>query len=272
MENPKVTEWITATIAIVALAQPWVILLWKKYFRKKRIDIYLHSIVEVRFGSLGNLIGIRGGIRALPVQVFINQFDVVVRRKKDSALLKLEWFLKKEERLIAADAADPRNAKEETIMSLPTGFVIGPTQPAAISYLCCDVKVQPIWRDRFNAIRDEWSSFKLAKLDEAVKAGAKDDLNALSYKILGQFLAASKSWESLSQDMDREFFWFPGEYEIEVNAKAVELVEGHCKRQFKITAEDSKKLRANAFQAMCEAAELHYRYFTLNAQFDAPSN
>lgn len=51
--------WGALIVAFVALAQPWIITLWRHYFRRGQIDIYETGQIELGYAEFGPTIGLQ---------------------------------------------------------------------------------------------------------------------------------------------------------------------------------------------------------------------
>jgi len=59
------SKYGTLIVAIIALIQPWVVYLWKKFVRKGEIKLYPTGSIEVGYSSYGPTIGLHGTFRCL---------------------------------------------------------------------------------------------------------------------------------------------------------------------------------------------------------------
>ena len=57
--------WGSLIIATVALVQPWMIALWKRFVRPGTIDIHETGTIEIGYSSFGPTIGLRGTLREI---------------------------------------------------------------------------------------------------------------------------------------------------------------------------------------------------------------
>jgi hypothetical protein len=81
-------------VAIAALIQPWLIAIWKRYFRRGTVELQTLGNLEVGYSTFGPTLGIVGGVRSIHQDVFIKSVKAVVTRD-DKAEVELEWrFLK----------------------------------------------------------------------------------------------------------------------------------------------------------------------------------
>ena len=77
--------WGSLIVAAVALVQPWVIGLWKKFFRPGTIDIHETGTIEVGYSGFGPTIGLRGTLRAVHRDQFVRDIQLAVAKLKDDS-------------------------------------------------------------------------------------------------------------------------------------------------------------------------------------------
>lgn len=70
---------ISLVIAGIALIQPWLIAMWKKFFRGAKIEIY-PSGLEIGYSVYGPTISLHGTLRAPHRDIFIKRIRLKLRR------------------------------------------------------------------------------------------------------------------------------------------------------------------------------------------------
>ena len=48
-----ISKYGTFITAVIALIQPWIIYLWKKFFRRSKIEIFPTGLIEIGFSQFG---------------------------------------------------------------------------------------------------------------------------------------------------------------------------------------------------------------------------
>src|SRR5437660_1351433 len=68
-------------LAIVALVQPWLIALWKKFLLRGRIRAYPSANIEIGFSTFGPTVALQGTLHASHRDIFVTSAGMVVTRE-----------------------------------------------------------------------------------------------------------------------------------------------------------------------------------------------
>src|SRR5438552_10322360 len=96
--------WGSLIVAVVALIQPWVIALWRRFFRPGTIDIHETGTIEVGYSGFGPTIGLRGTLRAVHRDQFVRDIQVAIAKVKDGSKHSFEWVVFRAEKLTSTGA------------------------------------------------------------------------------------------------------------------------------------------------------------------------
>ncbi len=142
-------------VAIVALVQPWVIALWRRFFRRGDVRVY-----ETRFGNIevgytanGVTLGLLFTARAIHREQFIRDISVTVIKERDKSHHHFEW------RFFRALTLSPYQPYQET-MELPASFLLSPAQPRTLRILFGDVDLEPEMRAIAERVRVLWEEYR----------------------------------------------------------------------------------------------------------------
>jgi hypothetical protein len=89
--NEFLKGWGSLIIAAIALAQPWVIGLFKKCFRRKRVEIYETGTIEIGLSTFGPTVGLFGTLNAIHGDAVVRNMTLKVVRLKDKAEQDFSW-------------------------------------------------------------------------------------------------------------------------------------------------------------------------------------
>ena len=106
------TAVISLVIAIIALVQPWLIALWKKFSRNPEIEIYPSGNLEIGYSEYGPTIALHGTLRALHGDVFIKRIRIRVRRVRTNEEHWFAWAAFRSPVLAFKPADVPPNCKK----------------------------------------------------------------------------------------------------------------------------------------------------------------
>ena len=84
-ENPE------ALVAFVALIQPYLFWLYKKYWKPGSVDAYSAGHVEVGYSNFGATLGLQGALRAIDRDLFVSDISLTLTRISDSSAHTLVW-------------------------------------------------------------------------------------------------------------------------------------------------------------------------------------
>src|SRR5437867_21983 len=120
--SPYWPDWLTVAIALVALVQPWIVALWKKYLRKAAVEVYETRTIEIGHGNFGATVGLVGTFQALHRDAFVRRAGVVVVRRKDRAEQRLNWRAFRQQTVAVGSGT-------ATTLELPSSFLLTVSAP-----------------------------------------------------------------------------------------------------------------------------------------------
>lgn len=231
------TTIISLIIAVTALVQPWLIALWKKFFRSPKIEIYPSGNLEIGYSDYGPTIGLHGTLRAPHGDVFVKSIRLKVRRVQTNEEHWFAWA-------VFRSPVITFNPSESQPMELPAGFIVSQTQPHRYNIVFHDPDIQSEMRPYLE---------KLAPL--AFSIVHKYDLN---------FAKGTMNWAELYDKAHDEYaksldvtdaygrlnmlyYWKMGKYEIEAHIDTNKKDSHFIKRlPFQLTEQDAERLCRNA--------------------------
>src|SRR5690349_6655447 len=110
-------RWWTLGISVIALMQPWLIGVWKKYVRRGRMRVYKTGFIEVGYGQFGPTIALRGTLRAADRDLFVTNISLIVTKIRDNSIHEFEWL---SFRLSRAMLGQP----QPTDIEFPSSFIV----------------------------------------------------------------------------------------------------------------------------------------------------
>lgn len=238
---PRISpEWI----AILAAYLPWLVVLWKKWVKRPRLEFYENAKIELGYSDLGPTIALIGTCRALNGDIFVKDLALAVVKKRDESRYEFS--------LVAYRSA-VLNSSSLTPVSIevPSGFIVRPDHP---------VVIYPVFSDRVThatiQVAVEEHARKMIELQDNYFAGiqgytdADDVRDLLSLQQRNEFVEIVRG-QSFHTDLftviDGASYWDPGEYQFLLTIKTSEKKIMYSKTyNFSITQKDSDTLRLNA--------------------------
>lgn len=129
-----ITKYFAQIIAIIALAQPWLIAIWRKVFRKGKIDIFPSGHLEVGYSQYGPTLGLNSTLRCMNQNLFVSSITIELVKQKDHSKHLFEWGLFRVLKLT--------HKGEEAEAELPYGFALASNQPKRYNILFIDVNTK----------------------------------------------------------------------------------------------------------------------------------
>jgi hypothetical protein len=154
----SIRDWLTPVIALVALAQPWIISLWKRYFLTLSIEPIPTGPIQLMFGPDGPAIGLLGVLRCRHQSTIVKALRIKVIRF-DHAELDLDAFAQR----IQNDNGTERQA-------FPVAFRIGPDKLELYNIIFGERDTKELMQNLFRQLGTLWQPH-LAQLSVTAAAG-----------------------------------------------------------------------------------------------------
>lgn len=228
-------NWI-AIVATLGLIQPWLIGLWKKFFRKGMLMLYPSGSIEVGFSEFGPTIGLQGTIKADSKDVFVTYIDLKITKMKNDEKHNFVWAAFRSPRI---NLGSPT----ETDFEVPSSFIIKVEQPHRFVITFSDVSTQSgilpyieNCRRVLNEIQNEYITELLAEQIETPEEIQKD--------ISEKYRKHPTVTEAFSE-LSRKVYWDEGRYKLDI-AINTDKKTFRFTYHFDITKEDYERLKLNA--------------------------
>lgn len=200
--------WGTLIVAVLALIQPWVVGVWKRFFRQGTIDIHETGTVEGGYGSFGPTIGLYGTLGAIYRDQFVRSMDLIVTKQKDSSTHSFERGVFRTQKLTLGGT-------QEESFELPSCFLLTTTQPHRYNIQFFDVATQAeIARHVVKVIRG-WAEVG-AKLDPSADPAQVQTAVQQALANLHAEFSRSEVYVSAYSAIDRLCYWEAGRYSLEM--------------------------------------------------------
>jgi hypothetical protein len=247
-------------VATVALIQPWIYWLWRKYLRRGAIEIYESYSPQLGFSFYGPIVTLYGTLRASSREQFISHIGLNVIREKDSARHTFEWGLFRAPKIAI-------NEPDKFEVEIPSSFLVSPLNPHRYGITFFD---NPS-KEEINAIliqaRRDWEAYCTSEAGKLVKsaetdASAKNLLEALrsdltkAQDIYYSQFSKTAEFTAAVDKIKRIYYWEPGKYKIDLT-----VFTDHPARQFnktwriELSDEEASNLRSNIDQMLQQATK-----------------
>jgi hypothetical protein len=246
-------DYLSLTIATIALIWPGCLWLWRRVFRRGRIDIFKSGIVEVGYSNYGPTIGLQGTLSGRDKEQFVRAISVQVIREADNSQHGFDWFVFRSVRFVST-------RPNEIGFVLPAGFLLLPSQPFRYNILFHDAVFQ---LQQVQSVLDPLRAAWLAAVQQALGPGALP-LNPQQAPAQIQH-ASQAAYPAFSQQpihvqtfmaLNQQFYWNPGWYTLRMEIETAHPTRTVTKRwRFELTQAQSQTLRGNALKIVQEACD-----------------
>ena len=225
--------WGSLIIATVALIQPWVFAIWKKFFRSGAVDIYPSHRIEIGYSALGPTIGLTGTLRAVHRDQFVESMQVVLTKLKDQSRHTFDWVLFRAGKIYVTV-----QQREEMTAELVSGFMITTIQPHPYNILFQDAGTQSDMNSHMLAVHGEWQ--------KALSAPGSPERLANLDALYSEFMIEAGIVTTSYTALDRLMYWEPGRYSLEVMVHTTRPELSFSEEwAFDLTPDDIKMLGVN---------------------------
>jgi hypothetical protein len=260
--------WGALIIAAIALAQPWILGLYRNVFRKGKVELHPTGHIEVGSSTWGYTVGLFGSIHALNRDVVVKDMWLKITRLKDKAQHILPWGVFRSPKL-------PLTANPDPTVQLCSSFVIPVNSPYHFNILFWDRGLQAETRPISSKLREAWTKYLSAK-GETLPRENEGDINEFKAKqervritLYDDFSRTPDHVEAYGALQDL-FYWNPGKYILELNISTARPDKSFKYTwMFDLSEQNSKDLRVNnisILQEICNVPAFQYNFAYLDYQ------
>jgi len=246
-EDKTFIELGTLIIAIIALLQPWLLFIYKKYLKRGKVVFFETGNIEIGFSNYASTIGISGTLRSLNTDFFVSKISLELTKDRDSSKHNFEWSIFRDTKIsLVGDG--------QTHIELPYGILLTTQSPQRLSIQFHDNKQQDDIRPIHEELANKWQSF----LDANFPYDQRRIANNLDNHIYSVFEEFNKSCDITDAyaKFNRNFYWDAGTYSINFNIQTSQPDKIFSKKyKFSLNEEQCKNLRLNVITLNDHACE-----------------
>lgn len=237
-------ENITITIAIIALAQPWLIGLYGRFFKQSQLDFYPTGRLEIGFSTYGPTVCIYGTLRCEHADAFIVNMQLQVQNQDNKATSLMQWLaFRKHTFNIQASSTDSQ-------IELPSSFkmIVGTTRTFGVVYH--DTNIRDRLADQLDPRQEDWTSYVSRNSTEAAKLISEDTTvnhDSLILDILEEWYLTEEGTQAAIRNTEIECYWREGIYSATLNVLlGTHKVKTVSLFTFELSRDDIESLRSNS--------------------------
>lgn len=240
-----------AVVASLALVQPWIWALWKRFFRGGRVHIHKSGLLEIGYSTFGPTINLNGTLAAVHRDQFISNIELEITRKKDKAKHRFEWgaFLSN-----IINIANPT----DTTLEIPRGFMVTCQQPHKynIQFRDDDVKsdMRPIaddlsraWHESMDEERKKHTTTTDSSGTVVMRSAARPD------DVVFEEFCKTPAMRDAHDKTRRLCYWEEGDYVLKMTV-STERPTGQLSEEWKftLTKDDCERLQRNSLHLLLQ--------------------
>lgn len=250
----SVYEIIATVIAGVALIQPWLIAVYKKFVKKLKVIFRPSSTIKLFYNQSGSYVSLGGVIESQNKSSVINNISVKIVRESDKAELKMDWstFSSPIFQLIAGNAV----TSSET--ARPFKIEANNLYPVFVEFINKNANEN----DRMKEIVDDIKN----NTHELIKNNPAADFQT-NLKSLKQY----KNYKEYEKELLENYYWKEGKYSLYMDISFNEKEALQNKYCFEVTKDDVKKFKENITKSldceMCNCYRQALSFFSAQKEF-----
>jgi hypothetical protein len=237
-------QWGTLVVALAALAQPWLLALWRWLFRQGTVDVYQTGTIEVGYSSFGATIGLHDTLRAGHRDHFIRSIELTVTKQKDSSKHHFEWGVFRTQKLTVSGT-------QEASVELPYGFMLTTTQPHRYNIQFFDNSLQAEIRPHVTTVGKEWAEAVGQLPSLGVGFAPVQAAHQQAVQDLWQEFSKKRLLLEAYTTIDRLCYWESGRYFLEMRANTASPNRTFTRCWFfELSEEEVKSIRLNTVKLL----------------------
>ncbi len=237
-------------VAAIALLQPYIWALWKRYFRQGRIDTHETGYIEIGFSTIGPSIGLNGTLRSSYRDMFVQGIQLELEKQKDHSKHIFEWGIFRSEKIAIS-------GEQQGTLELPSGFMLLTSSPRRFNIQFLDMQVQSEMRQVINKVSKEWWAKIRTELkpDElsllwSQHASSSSELEDRLHDLYETFVQDHLHVSSYTT-LDRKCYWEAGKYTLTFIVRTSKPDKSFERTwSFTLTEQDVQSIRLNIIKLL----------------------
>lgn len=242
------SNWGALAIALVALAQPWIRALYRRYLRPGLVRVYETGHIEVSYGGLGAGVVLVGTLLAEDKDVFVRRLTLRIVRQKDRAQREFEWNALRSLQIPVGGV--------HAELEMPAGFMLLRSDPRRYNAFFVDSalseEVVSVVEPAARAWNESWQEKGLDLAVQTPGGTPLEEYQELLQKVYQKAqleFSSSAPFGEASRELDRLCYWDSGEYSLELQVETPSKTFT-SRWIFRLTDTDARSLRNNVNTAL----------------------
>lgn len=259
-------KWgVPLIIAVVALAQPWIIGLYQRFVRRAAIDVYEAGTIEICYASAGTTISLQGTLRAIHTDQFIREISLRLVRLHDRSQHDLEWAAFHPVGAQVSASATPT-------IEVPAGFLLTVGSPHRFRIQFMDPVVFTEIGALLDQLRTDWGNALLAAYGGSITENLDPaTAQSITDQAYAEFNGAPSTLNAYGE-LDRRCYWDAGDYSLTMTVSTARPERSFSRTwRFSIAQGDVDRLRLNRVGVLAQVAgRMTGQYNFVYAKYEEP--
>jgi len=234
-------EIIATILAVVALIQPWIITMWKKFFKPLKVTFIPSAKIKLYYNRSGAYIYLGGVIEAKNRPAVIKDISVKVIRQSDKAELAMDWSS------FMVPVFQSVGGNSVTTSEIARPFMIGANglNPIFVEFANADIQVID----------------RLSKIHEKLKLESRRIFNTNTpFDQAKNQLQTMPEYQAFREELLENFYWKISDYKIELTINHDDNKTETYVYLFSLDQDEVSDFKKNIDEAMlCELETLYYQ-------------
>lgn len=238
-------EIIATILASIALIQPWIIALWKKFFKPLKVTFIPSAKIKLYYNRSGAYIYLGGVIEAKNRSAIIKDISAKVVRQSDRAELVMDWSS------FMVPVFQSIGGNSVTASEIARPFMIAANN------------LNPVFVEFANA--DNQTIDRLNQIYEKLKIESKKIANInTSFEQAVEQLQTIPEYNTYREELLENFYWKASDYKIELSISYNDHSAVIYKYWFSLDQSEVTEFKNNIDEAMqCELSLQYYQPINL---------
>ncbi len=239
----------TFIVAFLALIQPWIIALYKRFFRQGEIDIYETGSIEIGYSTFGPTIGINGTLRCHHNDLFVQDIKLELVKQKNSSRHIFDWGVFRNQKLTMSG--------DQNEFEIPYGFMLSTSSPRRFNIQFHDIQVKSEMQTVINKVNEEWVKGIIDIIYQGdpqllPEAGGLSSYPSAIIGFYEQFKKKDTHVQAYT-DLDRMCYWEEGKYSLIMTVQTAKPNKQFIKKwDFNLSEQDKESVRLNSVNMLQE--------------------
>jgi hypothetical protein len=204
-----IEQWGSLVIAFIALSQPWIISLYKKFIKSPQVKLFEAGKIEIGYSNYGPTIGLNGTLIIENKDVFIRNINLELKRERDNSTHIFEWSYFRSNKI---RLSQPKDMEFE----LAAGFMLSTKQPQRFNILFIDNTSQKELFVILEQFQKAWNDFFWPKFRNAQLQNTTLSTDQFKHFVHPEFTKADIHIDTWGK-VDRIRYWEKGKYSLKIN-------------------------------------------------------